>query len=340
MSEEIISVTSGIPITNVYWGAIHIWPSGTPPTPVVYYSFSISPTSLTITYSEQTITVTATTDSPSWQVLSCPSWMNLESTTQVGESWVMEFSVEENEGTVRSSDIEFEYQSDSEGTTQTLQMPVSQNRFYGIKYESTNNNIVALNVTTGFGANYVSNTYTSNGGRIEFDDDITAITAFAFSGQTNLYKITIPSSVIRINTTIFSGCTSLAEFTIPDSVTYLGASNFRGCSSLKSFTFGTGLTSIPNYSFTDCVTLTSVTLSSTLRSIGTAAFRDCTTLPEITLPISLTTIGGTVFQRCQGLNDIYYEGTQSQYSSISKGSNWHQNVPATVVHCSDGNAPI
>ena len=32
---------TSVQISDVYWGDIHIWPDGTPPTPVVFYNFSI-----------------------------------------------------------------------------------------------------------------------------------------------------------------------------------------------------------------------------------------------------------------------------------------------------------
>ena len=127
MSEEILNTTNGIPISYVYWGDILIWPDGTPPAPVIYYSFSVSPTSITMTDSAQTVTVNVQTNSPSWQVLSYPSWMNLESSAQVGGSWVLTFSVDENEGAIRTDNIVFQYQSDNVGTVSTAQMPMTQN---------------------------------------------------------------------------------------------------------------------------------------------------------------------------------------------------------------------
>ena len=40
------------------------------------------------------------------------------------------------------------------------------------------------------------------------------------------------------------------------------------------------------------------------------------------------------------LNTINFMGTITQYKAITKGFDWHYNVPATVVHCTDGDTPI
>lgn len=200
-----------VQISDVYWGDIHIWPDGTPPTPVVYYNFSINPTSITMTYSEQNITVTATTDSPSWQVLSCPSWMNLEGTTQVGGSWVLTFSVEQNTGDTRNGSISFSYQSDSEGGTTTMQIPVVQEYMvlYTLTYTSSNGQVINPVLTQGdFGANIVSNVYDEMG-TITFDSQPTRIPASAYSLNTNLKTINIPTSITELGTNCFSGNTYL-----------------------------------------------------------------------------------------------------------------------------------
>jgi len=46
------------------------------------------------------------------------------------------------------------------------------------------------------------------------------------------------------------------------------------------------------------------------------------------------------FFGCNSLISISYTGTKAQYNSISKGNEWNRNVPATVVHCADGDTPI
>ena len=70
---------------------------------------------------------------------------------------------------------------------------------------------------------------------------------------------------------------------------------------------------------------------------------------SVEIPVSVTEFVSTgrfsqsslTFANCTNLSNITYKGTISQWNSITKLANdWHQNVPATVVHCTDGDAPI
>ena len=75
-------------------------------------------------------------------------------------------------------------------------------------------------------------------------------------------------------------------------------------------------------------------------SIGTSAFKNCSNLSFIEIPNSVASIGDGAFNQCTGLTSITYTGTIAQYNAISKGTDWNNGVPATVVHCSDGDTPI
>jgi hypothetical protein len=44
--------------------------------------------------------------------------------------------------------------------------------------------------------------------------------------------------------------------------------------------------------------------------------------------------------RCVSLNSIIFKGTKTQWEAIEKGANWNFGVPATVVHCSDGDVAL
>ena len=100
------------------------------------------------------------------------------------------------------------------------------------------------------------------------------------------------------------------------------------------------ITSIGEYAFYDCTSLTSIEIPNSVTSIGTWAFRDCNGLTSVTIHNNVTSIGERAFSYCSGLTSISYTGTIAQWNAITKGESWHQNVPATVVHCSDGDAPI
>ena len=104
--------------------------------------------------------------------------------------------------------------------------------------------------------------------------------------------------------------------------------------------FASDVTSIGYRAFYDCTSLTSVTIPNSVTIIEQSAFSDCSGLSSVIIPNSVTSIGWYAFQYCSSLNFISYTGSMSQWNSINKGSGWNSFIPATVVHCSDGDAPI
>ena len=123
--------------------------------------------------------------------------------------------------------------------------------------------------------------------------------------------------VTSIGNKAFSGCTKLTSISIPSTVISLEYNAFKGCTGLTFMIFPNVIKTIGNYVFENCSSLTSVTIHNSVTSIGEGAFISCRNLTSIT-----------------------YTGTITQWNNITKGSYWHQNVPATVVHCSDSDAPI
>lgn len=75
-------------------------------------------------------------------------------------------------------------------------------------------------------------------------------------------------------------------------------------------------------------------------SIGAYAFFTKSRFRAIVIPNSVTSIGSSVFESCSSLTSISYNGTISQWNTITKDISWNKNVPATVVHCTDGDVEI
>ena len=123
-------------------------------------------------------------------------------------------------------------------------------------------------------------------------------------------------------------------------LTSIGAYAFNDCSNLTSVTIPNGVTSIGEYAFYYCTGLTSVTIPNSVTRLGKRAFSYCRGLTSVTIPNSITSIGAGTFYGCSNLTSISYTGTITQWNAITKGTNWRRLVPATVVHCTDGDAPI
>jgi hypothetical protein len=144
-----------------------------------------------------------------------------------------------------------------------------------IWYTSSDGNIITPSTTDVFGANIVSNTYEDGKGIIKFDNNVTSIGLWAFSGCKSLTSITIPESITSIGNNAFTSCVSLTSITIPNSVTSIGKSAFTECFSLTSATIPNSVPSIGDFVFYRCSSLTSVTIPNSVTSIGHSVFKEC-----------------------------------------------------------------
>jgi hypothetical protein len=170
----------------------------------------------------------------------------------------------------------------------------------------------------------------------EFKEGTTYIAGCTFYNCTGLTSVVIPDSVTSIGYAIFYGCSGLTSVTIGSGVTTIGEAIFYGCSGLTSVTIGSGVTEIGNSAFNTCTSLTSITIPDSVTSIGNSAFNNCTSLTSITIPDSVTSIGNSAFNNCTTLETITYNGTVAQWKAITRRINWHSNVKATKITCSDG----
>lgn len=66
-------------------------------------------------------------------------------------------------------------------------------------------------------------------------------------------------------------------------------------------------------------------------TIGNSAFVACSGLTGVTIPTTVTSIGGSAFAGCYSLTDVYYEGSQEQWASISKGSD-NGTLNSATIH--------
>ena len=208
--------------------------------------------------------------------------------------------------------------------------------------------------------------------KVEIPDTVTEIGEYAFYEWKNLENITMSSNITSIGDSAFTRCNNLTNITIPESVTSIGTAAFGDCSSLTSITIPESVTSIGDYAFDGCSSLTNINVEkensnyssidgilfnkaqtviikypeekkgtsyeipNSVTIIGNYAFFLCSSLTNITIPEGVTSIGDCAFCSCSNLTSITYNGTQSQWNSISKGLDWKYNSAIKTITCTDG----
>ena len=140
-------------------------------------------------------------------------------------------------------------------------------------------------------------------------------------GDNVKYSLDTETGVLTI-----SGTGKMTDYSGTDS-----HSPFYQNSNIKSVIIGDGVTSIGSSAFRVCTSLTSVTIQDGVTSIGDCAFYYCTSLTSVTIPDSVTSIENEAFSSCTSLTSIDYNGTVSQWNSISV----YGNV-SKIIKCTDG----
>ena len=216
------------------------------------------------------------------------------------------------------------------GATQLLSTYVTLSEIASMEIDGVNATVATGYTFTSTGEHTVKYTFKDN----------TSIGNQTFYKCKNIVSITIPDSVTSIGNSAFNGCAGLTSVTIGNGVTSIGNEAFSSCSSLTSITIPDSVTSIGNSAFNGCKNLTSVVIPDSVTSIGKEAFAYCSSLSSVVIPSGVTTIGDRAFNSCFKLTTIKYNGTKEQWKAITRGTNWHKNVTAANVTCSDGSCGL
>ena len=171
---------------------------------------------------------------------------------------------------------------------------------------------------------------------IEIPKGVSSIGSSAFDGCRSLSSIEIPEGVSSIGSSAFEDCSSLSSIEIPNSVSSIGSSAFRSCSSLSNIEIPNSVTSIRSHAFNGCSSLSNIEIPNSVSSIGESAFRSCSSLSSIEIPDSVSSIGDFAFVGCKSLTDVYYSGTEEEWSKIEIGSSNSYLTNATIHYNSTG----
>ena len=119
--------------------------------------------------------------------------------------------------------------------------------------------------------------------RVELADTVTALSASAFSGFTNLEEIVCRGVITKIGNSAFNGCTKFTEFPLLGSgVTNWGDSVYWGCTNVER-----------------------LVVPGSMKSIPADMFRNCTGLKNLVIEEGVETVSGTAFMGGVNLESIY-----------------------------------
>ncbi len=134
-------------------------------------------------------------------------------------------------------------------------------------------------------------------GIFQIPEGVTEIGTYAFSGQTNISKVIIPSTMKTINDNAFENCYSLEEVEFANGcvLDVIGKNAFLGCRNLNKISLPNGITVIPEGAFMGCSSLSSIKLPDNLTEIQKYAFAWTSSLTTVELPDSVAKLGEKIF---------------------------------------------
>lgn len=141
----------------------------------------------------------------------------------------------------------------------------------------------------------------------------------AFSGKTQLQKVTVPAAVKALPENMFRDCTSLnaVTFASGSQLQTIGKWAFMS-TAVAAIEIPEGVTELPDGVFKNCLSLTEITLPSNLVSVGGGCFYNCKALTTVNVCADNLTIADRAFYSFESLETINSANPLQLSSDISK----------------------
>ena len=210
---------------------------------------------------------------------------------------------------------------------------------------------------------------------VKLPSSLTDIGDVAFARCTELKSVELPSGLEFIGWQAFEKCTSLSEINYGGTkaqwnavfkkqdwrrnIAATGVHCSDGMAEFETFDISNGVltgyygtdsdievvipddvTHIDEHIFQWHISLESVKIPASVKSIGSFAFDRCKSLKAINIPDGVSMIGDYAFSGCESLADFRFGGTKAQWAAVVKGIEWHEDVPAKCVVCTDGTVEL
>ena len=177
----------------------------------------------------------------------------------------------------------------------------------------------------------------------DMDDYMSNTSVPWYDNRSAINSVVMEGGVTSIASCAFVDCSNLTVVEIPESVNNIGNLSFFYCSSLTEIHVDENN---PSYSSDEYGVLFNTEKATLLQApgaisdeyqlpegittIGEGAFFCCSSLTSISIPESITSIGGSAFRGCTSLANVYFDGSEEQWTTISIGGHNEDLTTATI----------
>ena len=154
---------------------------------------------------------------------------------------------------------------------------------------------------------------------------------YVFSYCTALTEITLGNNVKTLGDYLFNYCTALAEINLPDGLTTIGEGVFY-YTPITEIDLPDSLTELGSNVFHYCNKLESIKFPSGLTEIKSRTIHGGESLKSLYIPKSVTSIGEDMVTICRTITDIYYEGTETDWSKLAMNDETQYSLANATVH--------
>lgn len=208
--------------------------------------------------------------------------------------------------------------------------------------------------------------YSSDESDVLYNKDKTELLVFPAANTASAY--TVAEKVKTIADSTFAGSKNVKTIVITDGVTSIGANAFLGSRSLESVVIGKGVASIGGDAFEGCAKLASISVSADnavycsdengvlynkakteiikypagrasdtftigagIQNVRVLSFSNAVNLKSLTISKDVKTIGASAFYGCININEVYYEGSETEWKAIEIGTNNNAILGAKIT---------